>query len=97
MILDQEDYLIGGSAQLFNGPSGIGDGGQLRLGGGLQDENISYEVGLDFFQMPLNSKAETSLGLYIDGEYAVNEHTLELLLSESTGKIWISRILEPAG
>ena len=75
MILDQEDYLIGGSAQLFNGPSGIGDGGQLRLGGGLQDENISYEVGLDFFQMPLNSKAETSLGLYIDGEYAVNEHT----------------------
>ena len=75
MILDQKDYLIGGSAQLFNGPSGIGDGGQLRLGGGLQDENISYEVGLDFFQMPLNSKAETSLGLYIDGEYAVNEHT----------------------
>ena len=42
MILDQEDYLIGGSAQLFNGPSGIGDGGQLRLGGGPQDENISY-------------------------------------------------------
>ena len=75
MILDQEDYLIGGSVQLFNGPSGIGDGGQLRLGGGLQDENTSYEVGLDFFQMPLNSKAETSLGLYIDGEYAVNEHT----------------------
>ena len=74
MILDQEDYLIGGSAQLFNGPSGIGDGGQLRLGGGLQDENISYEVGLDFFQMPLNSKAETSLGLYVDGEYAVDEH-----------------------
>ena len=75
MILDQEDYLIGGSAQLFNGPSGIGDGGQLRLGGGLQDENTSYEVGLDFFQMPLNSKVETSLGLYVDGEYAVNEHT----------------------
>ena len=74
MILDQEDYLIGGSGQLFNGPSGIGDGGQLRLGGGLQDENISYEVGLDFFQMPLNSKAETSLGLYVDGEYAVDEH-----------------------
>ncbi len=74
MILDQEDYLIGGSAQLFNGPSGIGDGGQLRLGGGLQDENTSYEVGLDFFQMPLNSKAETSLGLYVDGEYAVDEH-----------------------
>ena len=74
MILDQKDYLIGGSAQLFNGPSGIGDGGQLRLGGGLQDENISYEVGLDFFQMPLNSKAETSLGLYVDGEYAVDEH-----------------------
>ena len=74
MILDQEDYLIGGSVQLFNGPSGIGDGGQLRLGGGLQDENTSYEVGLDFFQMPLNSKAETSLGLYVDGEYAVDEH-----------------------
>ena len=74
MILDQEDYLIGGSAQLFNGPSGIGDGGQLRLGGGLQDENTSYEVGLDFFQMPLNSKVETSLGLYVDGEYAVDEH-----------------------
>ena len=74
MILDQEDYLIGGSAQLFNGPSGIGDGGQIRLGGGLQDENISYEVGLDFFQMPLNSKAETSLGLYVDSEYAVDEH-----------------------
>ena len=74
MILDQEDYLIGGSVQLFNGPSGIGDGGQIRLGGGLQDENTSYEVGLDFFQMPLNSKAETSLGLYVDGEYAVNEH-----------------------
>ena len=74
MILDQEDYLIGGSAQLFNGPSGIGDGGQLRLGGGLQDENTSYEVGLDFFQMPLNSKAETSLGLYVDGEYTVDEH-----------------------
>ena len=74
MILDQEDYLIGGSAQLFNGPSGIGDGGQLRLGGGLQDENTSYEVGLDFFQMPLNSKAETTLGLYVDGEYAVDEH-----------------------
>ena len=74
MILDQEDYLIGGSGQLFNGPSGIGDGGQLRLGGGLQDENTSYEVGLDFFQMPLNSKAETSLGLYVDGEYAVDEH-----------------------
>ena len=74
MILDQEDYLIGGSAQLFNGPSGIGDGGQLRLGGGLQDENISYEVGLDFFQMPLNSKAVTSLGLYVDGEYTVDEH-----------------------
>lgn len=74
MILDQEDYLIGGSAQLFNGPSGIGDGGQLRLGGGLQDENTSYEVGLDFFQMPLNSKAETSLGLYVDGEYAADEH-----------------------
>ena len=76
MILDQEDYLIGGSGQLFNGPSGIGDGGQLRLGGGLQDENTSYEVGLDFFQMPLNSKAETSLGLYVDGEYAVDEHVL---------------------
>ncbi|MEK9561918.1 MAG: hypothetical protein VW492_01090 [Deltaproteobacteria bacterium] len=74
MILDQEDYLIGGSAQLFNGPSGIGDGGQLRLGGGLQDENTSYEVGLDFFQMPLNSKAETTLGLYVDGEYTVDEH-----------------------
>ena len=74
MILDQEDYLIGGSVQLFNGPSGIGDGGQLRLGGGLQDENISYEVGLDFFQMPLNSKAETSIGLCVDGEYAVDEH-----------------------
>ncbi|MEK9615258.1 MAG: hypothetical protein VW543_02930 [Deltaproteobacteria bacterium] len=74
MILDQEDYLIGGSAQLFNGPSGIGDGGQLRLGGGLQDENTSYEAGLDFFQMPLNSKVETSLGLYVDGEYAVDEH-----------------------
>ncbi|MEC8434829.1 MAG: hypothetical protein VXZ27_03230 [SAR324 cluster bacterium] len=74
MILDQEDYLIGGSAQLFTGPSGIGDGGQLRLGGGLQDENTSYEVGLDFFQMPLNSTAETSLGLYVDGEYAVDEH-----------------------
>ena len=74
MILDQEDYLIGGSVQLFNGPSGIGDGGQLRLGGGLQDENTSYEVGLDFFQMPLNSKAETALGLYVDGEYAVDEH-----------------------
>ena len=74
MILDQEDYLIGGSVQLFNGPSGIGDGGQLRLGGGLQDENTSYEVGLDFFQMPLNSKAETSLGLYVDGEYAEDEH-----------------------
>ena len=74
MILDQEDYLIGGSVQLFNGPSGIGDGGQIRLGGGLQDENTSYEVGLDFFQMPLNFKAETSLGLYVDGEYAVNEH-----------------------
>ena len=74
MILDQEDYLIGGSAQLFNGPSGIGDGGQLRLGGGLQDENTSYEACLDFFQMPLNSKVETSLGLYVDGEYAVDEH-----------------------
>tara|TARA_A100001388_G_C28478683_1_gene361292 strand:- start:100 stop:624 length:525 start_codon:yes stop_codon:yes gene_type:complete len=74
MILDQEDYLIGGSVQLFNGPSGIGDGGQLRLGGGLQDENTSYEAGLDFFQMPLNSKVETSLGLYVDGEYAVDEH-----------------------
>ena len=74
MILDQEDYLIGGSGQLFNGPSGIGDGGQLRLGGGLQDENTSYEAGLDFFQMPLNSKAETSLGLYVDGEYAKDEH-----------------------
>ena len=74
MILDQEDYLIGGSAQLFNGPSGIGDGGQLRLGGGLQDENTSYEVGLDFFQMPLNSKAETTLGVYVDGEYTVDEH-----------------------
>ena len=74
MILDQEDYLIGGSVQLFNGPSGIGDGGQLRLGGGQQDENTSYEVGLDFFQTPLNSKVETSLGLYVDGEYAVDEH-----------------------
>ena len=74
MILDQEDYLIGGSVQLFNGPSGIGDGGQLRLGGGQQEENTSYEVGLDFFQTPLNSKVETSLGLYVDGEYAVNEH-----------------------
>ena len=74
MILDQEDYLIGGSFQLFNGPSGIGDGGQLQLGGGQQDENTSYEVGLNFFQTPLNSKVETSLGLYVDGEYAVDEH-----------------------
>jgi hypothetical protein len=74
MILDQEDYLIGGSVQLFNGPSGIGDGGQLRFGGGQQDENTSYEVGLDFFQTPLKSKVETSLGLYVDGEYAVDEH-----------------------
>ena len=74
MILDQEDYLIGGSVQLFNGPSGIGDGGQLRLGGGQQEENTSYEVGLDFFQTPLNSKVETSLGLYVDGEYAVDKH-----------------------
>ena len=74
IILDQEDYLIGGSVQLFNGPSGIGDGGQLRLAGGHQDENTSYEVGLDFFQTPLNSKVETSLGLYVDGEYAVDKH-----------------------
>ena len=74
MILDQEDYLIGGSIQFFNGPSGIGDGGQLRLGGGQQDENTSYEVGLDFFQTPLNSKVETSLGLYADAEYAFEKH-----------------------
>ena len=86
MILHKENHLIGGSIQLFNGPSGIGDGGQMRFGAGQQDQNISYEVGLDLYQTPLNANLENILSLYVDGEYEIEEHLFGATFEWVNGK-----------
>ena len=46
----------------------------MELSGVWKKSRPTYEVGLDFFQTPLNSKVETSLGLYADAEYGLEKH-----------------------